>query len=187
MGVDSFLDHIVTHLMSAFPDHRVLDAFRMFSPRDRRSGNVINDQRGLDILLDHFSKDQFDPEQTKLEWQILQYIIGNPRYHLMDMAEFMASYLHRSRAMSPNLSALVAIGLCIPLTSVSCERGISAYNAIKTDQRNQLSVHVADQLMMLYLQDKGIQNFNFSLAFDKWLSIKDRKGFNTMVKKCKAK
>ena len=55
---------------------------------------------------------------------------------------------------------MIAIGLSVPLTSVNCERGISAYNEIKPDSRNSQSVTKTNMLIMLYLDETNLEEFD---------------------------
>lgn len=106
------------------------------------------------------------------EWIMLKHVM-----------EFMKLFLNKSAQVYPLLCSLVAIGLTIPVTSVSCERYISAYNAIKTDSRNALRVTSVNILMHLYLESKSLEQFDFNTAFQHWITAKDRRSFKTLLKK----
>ena len=91
----------------------------------------------------------------------------------------MSTFLHDARSTFPVLSKLYAICLCIPVTSVNCERGISTYNNIKTDERNSMKVSTANMLMCLNLEGPPISTFNFDEAFEKWATTKGRRSAAT--------
>ncbi|KAK1335024.1 LOW QUALITY PROTEIN: hypothetical protein QTO34_004600 [Cnephaeus nilssonii] len=48
----------------------------------------------------------------------------------------------------PLLSRLVAVVVCVPVSTSCCERGFSAMNRIRTDERTKLSNEVINMLMM---------------------------------------
>jgi hypothetical protein len=98
------------------------------------------------------------------------------------MVEFMNVFLMSNQESFPVLSQLVATGVVLPVTSVSCERGVSAFNAIKTDSRNKLSASHISIMMVLYLESPSIEDFNYDRAFEIWLEMKSRKQFLSMIK-----
>ncbi len=74
------------------------------------------------------------------------------------------------------------MGVVIPVTSVECERGISRYSSTKTDSRCGLTVENTDNLLMLALEAKPLSTFNLPRAFELWISMKDRRGYNAMIR-----
>lgn len=176
-----FIDELLLFLQTTFPDNKILDAFLIFSPKDVR--HITQDQQSLLLndLCKHFTL-HVSKEQAVEEWKMLSFIMQNARYKDSNMEQFMSLFLHNAREAYPNLSLLCAIGLTLPVTSVSCERGVSAYNIIKTDSRNQLRVQHVANLMQIYIEGPNVTDFDFKIAFDLWIENKDRKGFKAFVK-----
>lgn len=120
-----------------------------------------------------------------VEWALLAAVIRDPQYRSLDLIGFLQDVLHPRKESYPNMARLAAIGVTLPMTSVNCERGISGYNAIKTDARNVLSVEHTDNLMQLYLESTELEMFDFDKAFRLWTQVKDRRGLSCMVKTAK--
>lgn len=172
-----FIEEVTTRLEIAFPDGDAMEAFKIFSPKEE-----CQDEKHLESLLTRFSSFISSPQAAREEYTLLNQIMQMAKYKDMDIQNFFSSYLHRQRSVYPNIASLVAIGLVIPATSVDCERGISRYNAIKTDGRSVLSVHNADTLTLLAVEAKPINSFNFDAAFMHWTTHKSRRGYMSMMK-----
>src|SRR5271155_1331839 len=71
----------------------------------------------------------------------------------LDVQATISYFLEKEQMSSffTNLAILAKITLCIPLTSVDCERGFSCMNRIMTDSRNRLLPETLDQLMRISL------------------------------------
>ena len=177
----SFTEELICHLGSTFSDHHVMEAFKVLSPKDAHSLTEVEQQRCLLLLVDHF-QNVVEKDIVLEEWKLFRFILSNERYSSDNMEEFMLHYLHKAAKTIPELSCLVAICLVIPVTSVACERGISAYNAIKTDYRSNLHVKHVDNLMHLFIQADELADFDFRSAFEYWIEMKDRRKFSTMGK-----
>jgi len=84
----------------------------------------------------------------------------------------------------PNFVALVKLYLCIPISSVDCERGFSTYNNIKTSVRNRLNVSTVNTLMQMSVDTPSItsmEEFNFDKAFQHWCGMKARRTHQLLV------
>ena len=68
--------------------------------------------------------------------------------------------------MYPNILILINVFYSIPFSSVYCERGFSRQNLIKTDIRNQLNNNTLHMLMMVGLEEIGVEDFNFNNALN---------------------
>lgn len=182
-AANHFCDALITMLKTTFPDSKINECFAIFSPKAMTSF----DDNGtptmhLNTLLEHYQTKYFNPDEVLEEWESLHYILKQNRYHHLDMAGFMLAFLHDARETYPNLSRLCAIGLSIPLTSVSCERGISSYNFIKDAHRSNMHVTHANTLMAILVEGPRVSEFDFARAFDKWIEMKHRTGFFKMGK-----
>ncbi|KAJ8313839.1 hypothetical protein KUTeg_008400 [Tegillarca granosa] len=58
--------------------------------------------------------------------------------------------------------------LCLPVSSVECERGFSKQNLIKTKLRNRLATKVLENLMIISIDGPDQSDFCFTKAFQKW-------------------
>ena len=112
----------------------------------------------LDKLVDHY---QLPKQATSLQWCAFSNKLRRPEHIKCDIQQ--ALRLLNQQAF-PNLTFLVTVGLTIP-TSVSCARGISIYNDVKTDTRsNMLMTGVNNK--MIYLNGPNLKSVNFDNAFD---------------------
>ena len=135
----------------------------------------------LQKLAQHY---KLPENQTLLEWESAARIIRriNPA---SAEANMQTSLKKLTPAAHPNLSWLVTIGLTIPTTSVDCERGISAYNLIKTDHRSCMKIENVDNQVVIFLNGPPLKEFDFNSAMKNWFLKKngDRRGFTKMLKK----
>ena len=184
---EQFIEQVVAHLEFTFPENsgNVLESFNVFTPCIM---NVcMSEEQGLAAvkhLANHFLGSGKVAEAVQ-EWDLLKHILKLEKFASLSMSQFMKVFLHANRETYPVLSQLVVTGMVLPVTSVSCERAISAYNAIKTDSRNQLKTVTVNSLMALYLHSKPVEEFDFHTAYDKWLNTKDRRGLIKLAKSMK--
>ena len=68
----------------------------------------------------------------------------------------------------PELAKSLHIGLVIPISTATCERGFSAMKRIKTDLRNRLTTRVLDCLMRISIDGPNLGSFDFNRAATKW-------------------
>ena len=54
--------------------------------------------------------------------------------------------------MFTNLAKLATIGLLLPVSTVVCERGLSALTRVKTNLRNRLSVKTLNHLLVIAIE-----------------------------------
>jgi hypothetical protein len=83
------------------------------------------------------------------------------------------------------ISTIQEYNLIQPLTRkyrVNCERGISRYNAIKTDSRSALQVTAVEQLVFLNIEAPSYKKFPYDEAFQVWKAAKDRRKLDKMSK-----
>lgn len=185
-AVDAFTEALLLRLEQTYPDSHLMEPFLILNPSssvcaEDREGEAIEK---LERLLNRYNN-MIATEAAHNEWILLREIMRQDRFKIMNMAGFFQTFLHPNRDSYPHLALLAAIGLTIPVTSVDCERGVSRYNAIKTDSRSSLTVNHVNTLMIISLEGKDLQNFDFKAAFDWWLNYKDRSGYLTMIKKAK--
>lgn len=68
----------------------------------------------------------------------------------------------------PLLSRLVAVVVCVPVSTSCCERGFSAMNRIRTDERTKLSNEVINTLMMAAVNGVAATEYNPQPAIRHW-------------------
>ena len=174
-----YISELEIQLTCRFPDDKIMTAFQVFNPKVT---NQVDSTNYLDVLFDYYgSAGIIDIEAAKSEWQVLKHAI--PNFLTLDMEGLFSSFLHDSRKTFPNLSNLVAIGLSVPVTSVECERGVSAYNQIKDSHRSRLDTAIVNELMHLFLADATLHTFNMEKAFSQWVEKKQRRGFMAIGEK----
>uniref|UniRef100_A0A8C3X3R4 Zinc finger protein 862 n=1 Tax=Catagonus wagneri TaxID=51154 RepID=A0A8C3X3R4_9CETA len=68
----------------------------------------------------------------------------------------------------PLLSRLVAVVVCVPVSTACCERGFSAMNRIRTDERTKLSNEVINMLMMTAVNGVAVTEYDPQPAIQHW-------------------
>lgn len=68
----------------------------------------------------------------------------------------------------PVLSRLVAVVACVPISASCCERGFSAMNRIRTDERTKLSNEVINMLMMTAVNGVAVTEYDPQPAIQHW-------------------
>ncbi|XP_073094344.1 zinc finger protein 862 isoform X3 [Manis javanica] len=68
----------------------------------------------------------------------------------------------------PLLSRLLAVVVCVPVSSSCCERGFSAMNRIRTDERTKLSSEVINMLMMTAVNGVAVTEYDPQPAIQHW-------------------
>ncbi|XP_051809003.1 zinc finger MYM-type protein 1-like isoform X2 [Acanthochromis polyacanthus] len=185
-AVDLFLEMLVTHLQSTFPDHDVMSSFDIFQPSLNLPKKDVKDK--LDKLLWMYGRQKkkgrvtherlVDPDAAKTEWKLLSPVI--PKYSTMK--ELYTSYVRMNSEAYPNLSKLLQIVLTVTVTSVNCERGVSRYTAIKTSARNCLKVESMDELITLSLEAPPYKEFPYDLSFRMWHLNRNRRAYRQMLR-----
>uniref|UniRef100_A0A5G2QL50 Zinc finger protein 862 n=1 Tax=Sus scrofa TaxID=9823 RepID=A0A5G2QL50_PIG len=72
------------------------------------------------------------------------------------------------RCRFPLLSRLVAVVVCVPISTSCCERGFSALNRIRTDERTKLSNEVINMLMMTAVNGVAVADYDPHPAIQHW-------------------
>ncbi|ELK35181.1 Zinc finger protein 862 [Myotis davidii] len=68
----------------------------------------------------------------------------------------------------PLLSRLVAAVVCVPVSTSCCERGFSAMNRIRTEERTKLSNEVINMLMMTAVNGVAVTQYDPQPAIQHW-------------------
>lgn len=95
-------------------------------------------------------------------------------YKQMDMKTFTKMVLRRHVSEYPLSAKLLMAAMCIPVTSVSCERGFSLQNRIKVKSRTSLTPENLDILMKLST-GPDLDSFPYQQAIRHWHMEKKRR------------
>ncbi|XP_008583106.1 PREDICTED: zinc finger protein 862 [Galeopterus variegatus] len=68
----------------------------------------------------------------------------------------------------PLLSKLLAVVVCVPISTSCCGRGFKAMNRIRTDERTKLSNEVLNMLMMTAVNGVAVTEYNPQPAIQHW-------------------
>ncbi|XP_062048802.1 zinc finger protein 862 isoform X1 [Lepus europaeus] len=68
----------------------------------------------------------------------------------------------------PLLSKLMAVVVCVPISTSCCERGFKAMNRIRTDERTKLSNEVLNTLMMTAVNGVAVTEYDPQPAIQHW-------------------
>ena len=159
-------------------DTSLISAFSVFDPQklpDKETEDFFtygNDQ--IDVLASHFNQ-TLDAEALALEWIGFKEVLAI-QFTQLSSSQVMQSLLQKDFVpLYPELSKLAHIGLVIPISTATCERGFSAMKRIKTDLRNRLTTRVLDCLMGISIDGPDLESFDFDRAATKWGSRRNRR------------
>ena len=99
--------------------------------------------------------------------------LKNAKTMLKNVYDVM-QYAISIKELYPNVADIAMRFLATPVSTVSCERGFSRHNAIKTKKRNCLSTATVECLMHISMQ-KPDNQFDYKSAFRKWVDVKKRR------------
>nr|XP_012641540.1 zinc finger protein 862 isoform X6 [Microcebus murinus]XP_012641541.1 zinc finger protein 862 isoform X6 [Microcebus murinus] len=68
----------------------------------------------------------------------------------------------------PLLSKLMAVVVCVPISTSCCQRGFKAMNRIRTDERTKLSNEVLNMLMMTAVNGVAVTEYDPQPAIQHW-------------------
>ncbi|XP_023446519.3 zinc finger protein 862 [Dasypus novemcinctus] len=68
----------------------------------------------------------------------------------------------------PLVSKLMAVVVCVPISTSCCKRGFNAMNRIKTDERTKLSNEVINMLMMTAVNGVAVTEYDPQPAIQHW-------------------
>ena len=173
-----YVDTVVSNLEDRFPDTKLLSAFSVFDPQQVPQENKAEfgtyGNEHIDTLSDNFQL-TIDKETLEIEWLSFKEMLKNQVAEL-STTEVMHSLIKPSVSIIyPQLAKLANIGLIIPVSTATCERGFSAMKRIKTNLRNRLIAKTLDCLMRISIDGPDLDCFDFVTAATKWASIKKRR------------
>ncbi|XP_032339085.1 zinc finger protein 862 isoform X1 [Camelus ferus] len=104
----------------------------------------------------------YSEEALLEEWLGLKAIAKNLPFSML-CKNALAQHCH-----FPLLSRLIAVVVCVPISTSCCERGFSAMNRIRTDERTKLSNEVINMLMMTAVNGVAVTEYDPQPAIQHW-------------------
>ena len=190
-----FLVQLCQNLEMRFPNSDTMAAFSVLNPKmlpssvsedshetewlDYGTDSIETLGRQIEELFSAFPQDTpLKLEGLKQEWIEVKNIMKKS-FSTMSICDFIQKFLTLDiEDAYPNFLALANLYLCIPISSVDCERGFSTYNIIKSYLRNRLHVSTVNTLMQMSVETPplpDLHKFNFEKAFEHWCGMKSRK------------
>uniref|UniRef100_A0A1A8BG53 HAT C-terminal dimerisation domain-containing protein n=1 Tax=Nothobranchius kadleci TaxID=1051664 RepID=A0A1A8BG53_NOTKA len=134
-----YVGSLITEIERRFPCETLdlLSWFTILEPKKVRELFSLWLEK-LDNLLAHFSND-VSAVDGRSEFALLkQTMVSSDSYASLTFQQFAEAILSDHRGVLTDMEKLSKIALVIPVASVSCERGFSTQNRIKTRFRNSL-------------------------------------------------
>nr|XP_045016081.1 zinc finger protein 862 [Jaculus jaculus] len=96
------------------------------------------------------------------EWLSLKAVAQNLPFPMLCKAALA------QRRHFPLLSKLLAVVVCVPISTLCCQRGFKVMNRIKTDERTKLSSEVLNMLMMTAVNGVAVTEYDPQPAIQHW-------------------
>ncbi|XP_072542830.1 zinc finger protein 862-like [Salminus brasiliensis] len=177
--VGSLIDEIDRRFPTDTMD--ILSWFTIFEPKKaivakQASENLsLYGAEKLENLFTHFSR-SVNADGARSEFAMLKQIMVSSESHAsFSFQQFAETVLHEHSGVFTEMEKLIKIALVIPVASVSCERGFSTQNRIKTKFRNSLSNTNLTNLMLISELGPPRDQFDFKRAVIKWKEMKQRR------------
>ncbi|MEQ2253606.1 hypothetical protein ILYODFUR_033918 [Ilyodon furcidens] len=104
-----------------------------------------------------------------------QITVSSDLYASFSFQEFAEAVLSKHSGLFTEVEKLIKIALVTPIASVSCKRGFSKENRIKTRFRNSLNNTNLTNLMMISELGPPQEQFDCNRAIIKWKEMKQRR------------
>ena len=169
---NEYIDSVCHHLEQRLSNesNSVLKSFSVLEPqsldlltKSERSENLKNLAKFYNI-----SEAELEREFSGLE------TLMSGSYKQLSLKEFHKVLLRRHQEEYPLTVMLVTIAMCIPVTSVACERGFSLQNRIKIKGRTSLTPDNLETLMKLS-SGPCVKDFPYEKAIRHWRLEKKRR------------
>ena len=166
----SYIDSVSDRIDSRIEADDVIEAFSVIEPQAYDSLTSEESTRHLKKLADKYDSD-FDT--LRIEHSGLKYLMKGS-YKNYNFKKFCKKMLKTHSKDYPEISRLCRIALCVPVTSVACERGFSLQNKIKVKARTSLNPESLETLMKLAV-GPSIEEFPYERAIRHWNNEKKRR------------
>ncbi|MCO5567614.1 hypothetical protein L7F22_021308 [Adiantum nelumboides] len=190
----NFVQKVIECINERFPYVYFLNATKLFSPQfypkdDKRSKSSGEREKKvsawLSRLLDKVGAQLVDAQGCEAELlaftDTLYYACESMT--MKDAWQLFASNINWQRTY-PNLLKLWQLVLVLPVSSVSCERGFSKQNAIKTSTRQCLKVDTLESLMRISLVGPNKDAIDWMAVYKIWELKKCRNGKRGVFMTC---
>ncbi|XP_046583689.1 zinc finger protein 862-like [Haliotis rubra] len=191
---DKFLNALQDRVEKRFPKESV-SVSTAFSVMGLRSISMLSEEdlvnygkEEMEILTnfygsdrtgngEYLSKAKIDQIGTRCEWGILKRVVLKERYARDNFSKLWTEICAHHKSMFPNLLTLARLALVVPLQTVDCELGFSCQNNIHNPARNRLCAERLNTLMLIKLEGKEVDEFDYVRALEKWKKKVDRRIF----------
>lgn len=195
---EAYLDSLIENLEERLCNGttQLLNAFTVLDPHMAVSLSVEERAKLYDILDSHF-KVKTDIVEAGLSSDMQNRVAPAPAYAFVDIPAlkkelvrltplFSGCYsglrfdglarmlLIRHKDDFPQACRLCELGLSLPVSTASCERGFSLQNRIKVKSRTRLLPDNLERLIKL-ANSPAIENFPVSEAVSHWYSVRKRR------------
>lgn len=166
----SYIDSVSERINSRIIADEVIEAFSVIEPQAYDSLTAEESTNHLKKLAEKYDSD-FDT--LRIEHSGLKYLMKGS-YKNYNFKKFCKKVLKTHTNDFPEISRLCKIALCVPVTSVACERGFSLQNKIKVKARTSLNPESLETLMKLAV-GPTIEEFPYERAIHHWNNEKKRR------------
>ena len=142
----------------------------------------------LEVLIEHNGKDQetqngvvaavIDGPACRREWSIAKHLVLQQKYPRDEMSLLWKIMYQNHKDVIPNLIILAELALILPIHTADCERGFSKQNLIKSKSRNRIGDAALNRLMLISIEGKPLEEFDFVESLSVWKAKKDRRIFH---------
>ena len=166
----NYIDSVSDRMDSRIAAEEMLEAFSVLEPQAYDSLTAEESTSHLKKLADKYDSDF---ETLRIEHSGIKYLMKGS-YKNLKFKAFCKKVLNTHTEDFPEISRLCRIALCIPVSSVACERGFSLQNKIKVKSRTSLNPESLDRLMRLAV-GPCVKEFPYARAIHHWNGVKRRR------------
>ena len=166
----SYIESVSKQIETRISADNVIEAFSVIEPRAFDSLTAEESASHLKTLADKYDSDL---DTLRIEHSGLKYLMKGS-YKNLNFKTFCKKVLKTHTEDFPEVSRLCRIALCVPVTSVACERGFSLQNKIKVKARTSLNPESLDTLMKL-AKGPELEDFPYERAIQHWNNQKKRR------------
>ena len=180
---EKYLIVLSRHITGRLPDVALFEGFGIFDPIGIPQDLTTHATHGADklcILTNHYGQyGVINTEDSQMELKTLNSVVAsNVELKRMSVHQLMSHLVNSEelKLMFPNLSNLATIGLLLPMSTVDCERGLSALTRVKTNLHNRLSAKTLNHLLVITSEGPISPTDHFyDQVCDLWASWRNRR------------
>ena len=177
---NDYLDALINNLNSKFDKDsmKILQLLNKVLNPSLVPKNSTIDSHGCDEikeLVEHYGGENglIDSEQAIEDYFQFKVVLKS----LSDktLTESCVEIVSNYGDMFPDFAVLAKLQLVTPLTSVTCERGFSTHNKIKTKTRNRLNHETVTKLMRIMEEGPELKDYDPKPCVKKFVSKRERR------------